>query len=93
MDYKELKRHIGKAGMSTKEFASLIKVQPSSITNYAQKGEVPRCMAIVAALMGEMADNRLDFKKIVAELDVQSQPKKPSAFGRNKQETSSTKNE
>ncbi len=91
MNYKELKRHIGKAGISTKEFAELIKLQPSSITNYSQKEEVPRCMAIVAALMGEMADNHLDFKKTVADLDVQSQPKNPSAFGRNKQEDGNKK--
>lgn len=62
MTYDEFKRQLGKAGLSVKSFAELIKQNPNSITNYAALGEVPPHLAIIAALMGDMAESGLDFR-------------------------------
>lgn len=62
MTYDEFRRQLGKAGLTVKSFADLIKQNPNSITNYAAQGEVPPHMAIIAALMADMADHELDFR-------------------------------
>jgi len=92
MDYQEFKRHIGKASLNTKTFAELIGVQQSSITNYAKKGEVPNHLAIIACLMGEMAENRLDFKSKIKNLELKEPTKRPSAFGWNKKKDENSEN-
>lgn len=86
MDYTEFKRQLGKAGLSAKEFAELVKMNPNSVTNYKKAGLVPAHWAIVAALMGELAENKLNFKDILEKIDIH--PKKvrgaqpPGLFGR-----------
>lgn len=72
MDYDELKRQIGKAGLTNKAFAKLIGINPNSVTNFKKNG-IPSNIAIIAALMAELKENRIDFegviKKAVYELD------------------------
>lgn len=75
MTYEEFKRHLGKAGLSIKDFAGLLKQNPNSFTNYKTKGEVPDHIAVIVALMGVMADNALDFREVVSALDLE--PNKP----------------
>lgn len=75
MVYEEFKRHLGKAGLSIKELAELLRQNPNSYTNYKKKGKVPSHLAVIVALMGEMADHRLDFRTIIAGLDLT--PNKP----------------
>lgn len=75
MVYGEFKRHLGKAGLSIKELAQLLKQNANSYTNYKTKGEVPDHLAVIVALMGEMADHGLDFRSIVTGLDLE--PAKP----------------
>lgn len=79
MEYDEFKRQIGKAGLSLGAFAALVKINSSSITNYKAKGEVPDHWAIVAVLMGLMAENRLDFKEAISSLEIT--PNKPRGVG------------
>jgi hypothetical protein len=62
MTYDEFRRQLGKAGLSVKSFAELIKQKPNSITNYAAQGEVPPHLAMIAALMGDMAEAGLDYR-------------------------------
>ena len=62
MDYSQFRRHLGKAGLSVNEFASLLDVSPSAVSNYAQKAVVPRSYAALAILLGHTADNNLDFR-------------------------------
>lgn len=62
MTYEEFRRQLGKAGLTNKAFADLVKINSKSITNYKKDGEVPAHWAVVALLMGVMADNKLDFK-------------------------------
>jgi hypothetical protein len=72
MTYEEFRRQLGKAGLSVKEFAGLVRLRPNSVTNYARVGEVPSHLAVIAILMGEMADNKLDFKARLASVDIDS---------------------
>lgn len=75
MTYDEFQRQLGKAGLTAREFAGLIRMNRNSITNCSQKGEVPSHLAVIVALMGEMAENRIDFKGVLAKVDIE--PKKP----------------
>jgi hypothetical protein len=70
MEYAEFKRHLGKAGLSINEFASLLDVSPSAISNYGQKTVVPRSYAALAILLGHAADNNLDFRITLARFGI-----------------------
>jgi hypothetical protein len=89
MKYDEFRRQLGKAGLSAREFADLVKLNPNSITNYAKEGVVPSHWAIVALLMGEMADKGMDFKEAINKIDIEPNKIRGSAakgrFGGNKQ--------
>lgn len=70
MSYKEFKRRLGKAGLSVKEFATLMRIECNSVSNYAAKGTVPVHLAVAAVLMAEMADSGLDFRIALTCLDA-----------------------
>lgn len=70
MDYEEFRRHLGKAGLTNKAFAELLSINERSITNMAQKPEVPNHYAVIALLMGEMAENGVAFKEKVLALEL-----------------------
>ncbi|MFP3558202.1 XRE family transcriptional regulator [Paraburkholderia sp. SIMBA_049] len=80
MTYTEFLRHVGKAGLTVKAFADLIKMNCVSLSNCAKKGEVPSHLAVIAALMGEMADKGLDYRSVIARIDIAR--KKPRGAGR-----------
>ncbi|WP_243047996.1 hypothetical protein [Dyella sp. RRB7] len=83
MTYDEFRRQLGKAGLTVKDFALLIKQTPNSITNYSRQGDVPSHLAIIATLMGEMAENGLDFKAVVQRIEIDSnKPRGGSMKGR-----------
>lgn len=75
MKYDEFQRHVGKAGMTLSEFAHLLKMRRNSITNYAKRGEVPSHLAVIAVLLGAMADGKLEFRSLLENIDIE--PKKP----------------
>jgi len=90
MTYEEFRRQIGKAGLTIKGFAELIKQTPNSITNYAAQGDVPSHLAIIAALMGDMAESGVDFRSTLARIEFDAnKPRGGSAvkgkFGGSKQ--------
>ena len=72
MTYQEFRRQLGKAGLSVKEFAELIKQSPNSITNYGAAGSVPPHLAVIAALMGDMAEHGLDFRNTLSKIEFES---------------------
>ena len=83
MTYDEFKRQLGKAGLSVKNFAGLIKQHPNSITNYAAQGEIPPHLAIIVALMGHMADNGLDYRAALQQVEFDaSKPRGSSVKGK-----------
>jgi transcriptional regulator with XRE-family HTH domain len=71
MTYNEFCRQLGKAGLSIIEFAKLIKMNHRSVSNYATANKVPDHLAIIAALMGEMADSGLDFREVLGGIRVE----------------------
>ncbi|MBI1889427.1 MAG: XRE family transcriptional regulator [Burkholderiales bacterium] len=83
MTYEEFRRQLGKAGLTIKAFADLIKQTPNSITNYSTQGEVPPHLAIVAALMGDMAEAGLDFRATLSRIEFEaSKPRGGAAKGK-----------
>ncbi|WP_323937007.1 hypothetical protein [Aeromonas veronii] len=78
MTYEEFQRRLGKAGLTARDFAALVKMHPNSISNCSRKGEVPSHLAIIVSLMGEMAEHGLDFKSVLGKIDFDC--KKPRGF-------------
>ncbi len=73
MEYKELVRNIGKAGLNVKEFAELLKAKPNSITNLKSKGKVPKNLAIIAVLLGELVDKDISYQRLFDKLNLEEQ--------------------
>lgn len=83
MEYDEFKRRLGKAGVTVREFAELVKLRPNSITNYARQGEVPSHLAVIVTLMGELAENRMDFREALSRISIEpNKPRGGAARGR-----------
>jgi hypothetical protein len=83
MNYVEFVRQVGKAGLSMTEFASLIKANANAVRNCKQKGVVPSHYAVMATLMGEMAEHGIDFKSPLLKIDIQAKKARGgNAFGR-----------
>lgn len=91
MKYDELTRNIGKAGLTNKEFAILIKSNPNSISNLANKDTVPKHLAIIAVLLGEMKDKGLEFEALFHRMNLEAQKprgtKIQTTLSRNKNES------
>lgn len=66
MDYTEFRRHLGKAGLTINEFAALLGIKPSSVSNYSAHPPVPTKLALVAVLLGDMADRGIDFRGVLS---------------------------
>lgn len=75
MTYQEFQRHIGKAGLTLSEFAELICMNRVSISNLSKKGEVPSHLAIIACLLGEMGEQKIEFRLLIANIGLE--PKRP----------------
>jgi hypothetical protein len=80
MTYEEFQRHLGKAGLTIREFAELVKMNRVSLSNYAKKGEVPSHLAVIATLLGEMAERKIDYREVLSRIDIAS--KKPRGAGK-----------
>jgi hypothetical protein len=73
MKYEELIRNIGKAGLDVKQFADLIKANPNSITNLSLKDVMPKNIAIIAVLLGELVDKGIEYKPLFEKMDLKEQ--------------------
>ena len=87
MTYGEFQRQIGKAGLSIRAFAELIRMNNKSVSNYAKR-EVPSHLAVIAVLLAELSEQKIDFRAVLSNIDIES--KKPRGagivkFGGNKQ--------
>jgi len=80
MTYDEFLRHLGKAGLTLRQFAELVKMNRVSVSNYGKKGEVPSHLAVISALMGEMAERKIDYREVLSRIDIA--PKKPRGAGK-----------
>ena len=80
MNYEEFQRQLGKAGLSIREFAALIKMRHNSISNYSKRGEVPSHLALIAALLGEMGEHRIDFRKVISSIEIDKKRARGGGF-------------
>lgn len=80
MTYDEFQRHVHKAGLTLKAFADLVRMNRISLSNLAQKGEVPTHLAVIAALLGEMKDKGVGYEDVLSRIDIA--PKKPRGAGK-----------
>ncbi|MBK5073620.1 XRE family transcriptional regulator [Budviciaceae bacterium CWB-B4] len=80
MDYEEFKRQLGKAGLTGREFADLLQLNRNSISNLAQKDQVPNHYAVIATLMGEMAEHKIDFRPILERLELKKNEPRGKGF-------------
>ncbi len=80
MNYKEFKRHMGKAGLLNREFANLIGVHEKTISNMSQKDRVPNHMAALVVLMGLLADKHIPFKKELQGLGLKKADPRGKSF-------------
>lgn len=69
MEYEEFRRHLGKAGLTNIEFAEIVKLNRNTLSNFRRYG-VPKYWAIIAVLMGVMADNAIDFKGPMSRIKI-----------------------
>ncbi|PJL66028.1 hypothetical protein B9Y61_19660 [Stenotrophomonas maltophilia] len=80
MEYTEFRKLLARTGLTLTAFAELLKMNRRSITNYAANGAVPDHLALIAALIGNMADNGLDFRQVLESVEIQK--KKPRGSNR-----------
>lgn len=74
LTYSEFRRHLGKAGMTINDFAAYLCVRPSSVSNYAKAGEVPRTYAMLVVLMGEAVDRGVSVVDVLTRYGITPQP-------------------
>lgn len=90
MTYHEFLAELGKAGLSVRAFADLVNMNRNSVSNYASSTEVPRHLAVIAALLGEMNIQGVDFQPAIERVGaMRKKPRgrgKPGRFGGDKQE-------
>lgn len=65
MTYKEFQIALIELNLNIKDFASILGMNPNSITNYKLKGFVPLQLAIVINLMQELHKNQLDYLDVI----------------------------
>jgi hypothetical protein len=70
MNYNEFYGHVRRAGLNLKDFALLIKMTPASLTNYSKKGKVPTHLAVIATLLGEMHEKKVDYKDVLSQINI-----------------------
>jgi hypothetical protein len=81
MDYEEFRRQLGKAGLTAKDFAELLKLNRNSISNYAQRGAIPTHLAVISVLLGEMAEHKIDFRGVLSRIEIAPNKQRGSAAG------------
>lgn len=70
MDYIEFRRHLGKAGLTVNEFAVLLGIKPSSVSNYSARPPVPLKFALLAVLLGDMVDRGINFREVLGRYGI-----------------------
>ncbi len=84
MNYKEFVRNIKKSGLNLNEFAALLKMTPQSLSNLKNKNKVPKHLAIIAILIGEMGDKQIDFLDPIQKINIEPQKRNKNYFGKQK---------
>ena len=70
MTYEQFLAELGKAGLSVRAFADLIGMNRNSVSNYASREEIPRHLAIIAVLVGEMNIRGIPYQDAVSRVGM-----------------------
>ena len=83
MPYADFLGELRKAGLSVREFAELIGMNPNSISNYARKGGLPTHLALIAVLVVGISEMGGDYQRIMSRVErVRKQPRGSARRGR-----------
>lgn len=85
MRYADFQRTVDESGLSLREFARLLRLNPNSITNYKKRLEVPSHLGVIALLVHELAQRDIDFRAIIQRAAVKPKARRGSSqlmFGR-----------
>lgn len=66
MTYTDFVAELDRAALTIRAFASLVSMQPNSISNYASHGEVPTHLALIAALLAELKQHGISSDAAIA---------------------------
>lgn len=75
MQYSEFHQVLDDAGLSLREFALLMKLNPNSVTNYKKRGTVPSHLGVIACLLRELALHNIDYRSVISAINIE--PKAP----------------
>ena len=82
MPYADFLEELRKTGLSVREFAELIGMNPNSISNYARTGELPTHLALIAVLVG-ISEMGGDYRRIMSRVErVRKKPRGSASRGR-----------
>lgn len=81
MDYRLFAKKLAHAGLTIRGFASLLHMNPNSITNYARNGVVPVHLGAIASLIAAMSDRQVDFRKVLADMPKRERRGRGVPFG------------
>ena len=83
MPYADFLEELKKTGLSVREFAELIGMNPNSISNYARTGELPTHLALIAVLVVGISEMGGDYRRIMSRVErVRKKPRGSASRGR-----------
>ena len=83
MPYADFLEELRKAGLSVREFAELMGMNPNSISNYARKGDLPTHLALIAVLVVGISEMGGDYQRIMSRVErVRKKPRGGACRGR-----------
>jgi len=89
MTYDDFIAELSKSGLSVRAFADLVCMHPNSISNNAQRGEVPAHLAIIATLVAELNLRDVAYEPIIKRLNLNKKKARggaaPGVFGGDRQ--------
>ncbi len=80
MLYSSFLAELANAGLNIRGFADLVGMNPNSISNYANKGEIPTHLALIAVLVAELDAQGIDYRRVMSKVELA--PKKPRGGAR-----------
>ena len=79
MTFDEFVVELGRAGLSIRGFASLLRMRPNLITDNGKRGEVPSHLAVMAALLSELRLSDVPAAPVFARIDLSKKERRGAA--------------
>ena len=78
--YDAFQTELRMAGLSSRAFARLLKLNPNSITNYKTVGEVPSHLAVIVSLIRALKDAGHDYEAAIARVPIEKKAARGTAI-------------